>query len=344
MAQKAAKDYGITVVGATGAVGREFLRILGEREIPVRELRVVGSERSIGKPVEFRDKEVRVQKLSPAVFEGSEIAFFTAGAEISREFGPIAARAGAVVVDNTSAFRLDKDVPLVVPEVNREVLDHLPERGIISVPNCAAIQMVVALAPLHRKARIKRIVMSSYQSTSGAGKKAMDELSKQVSDLYCYREPETKVFPHRIAFNVIPQIGPAQEDGSTGEEAKIVAETKKIFGDESIGVSATAVRVPTFHSHAESINIEMEKPLSASEAREILGKAEGVRVIDDLKDSIYPMPVDVAGTNDVFVGRIRKDPSRENCVNLWVVADNLRKGAALNGIQIIESLIDKKLI
>jgi aspartate-semialdehyde dehydrogenase len=339
MAQRAERDFVFTVVGATGAVGREIISILAERNFPVRSLRLVGSERSVGKTLEFRGSALPIQVIGEECFAGADIAFFTAGSSISREYVPMAARAGAVVVDNTSAFRMDEDVPLAVPEVNPEVLRKIPSRRIFSVPNCTTVQMVVALAPLHRKAKIKRIVVSTYQSTSGAGRKAMEELSRQVMDLFSYREVTSEVFPHRIAFNLLPEIGGFHPDGTSLEEGKICQETGKILNDPSIGVSATAVRVPTFHGHAESVNIETEKPLSPDEAKGILKKAPGVTVIDDPAEHGYPLISDAQGEDDVFVGRIRKDPSRENCLNLWVVADNLRKGAALNGIQILEALI-----
>lgn len=339
MAQRADKSYIFTLVGATGAVGREVLSILTERNFPVKTLRLVASKRSLGQALEFRGSDVDIVMLAPESFVGADIAFFTAGGAVSREYAPIAAGAGAVVVDNTSAFRLDEDVPLAVPEVNPEVLREIPHRRILSIPNCTTIQLVVALAPLHRRARIKRIVVSTYQSTSGAGRRAMKELSRQVSDLFSYREVASEVFPHRIAFNLIPEIGGFHKDGMSLEERKICLETVKILKDPSIGVSATAVRVPTFHGHAESVNLETEKPLSAEEAKEILSKAPGVVLIDEPEEHKYPLISEAQGKDEVFVGRVRKDPSRENGLNLWVVADNLRKGAALNGVQILETLI-----
>ncbi|MFH1263399.1 MAG: aspartate-semialdehyde dehydrogenase [Pseudomonadota bacterium] len=333
------EGYVFVVVGATGAVGREILSILAERKFPVRELRAIGSERSVGHAIEFQGKTTAVRALDSQSFVGADIAFFTAGSNVSKEYVPVAARSGAVVVDNTSAFRMDPDVPLAVPEVNPEVLRGIPSRRIISVPNCTTVQLVVALAPLHKAAKIRRIVVSTYQATSGAGRRAMEELSRQVQDLFHLREVDPDVFPHRIAFNLIPEIGGFHPDGMSIEEKKICLETQKILSDPSIGVSATSVRVPTFHGHAESINIETEKPLSAEEARKILADAPGVTVVDDPGEHEYPLISDSHGEDAVLVGRIRNDPSRANCLNLWVVADNLRKGAALNGIQILESLI-----
>jgi aspartate-semialdehyde dehydrogenase len=344
MAERADSGYIFTLVGATGAVGRETVSILAERNFPVRELRLVASERSVGQTIEFRGDAVPVRAIAPEVFDGTELAFFTAGGKVSKKYVSMATDAGALVVDNTSAFRMEEDVPLAVPEVNPGVLAELPHRKIISVPNCTTVQLVVAVAPLHKRARIRRIVVSTYQSTSGAGRRAMEELSRQVSDLFNYREAAPEALPHRIAFNVIPEIGGFHKDGMSLEERKICLETQKILNDRSIGVSATAVRVPTFHGHAESVNIETEAPLSAEEAKELLSKAPGVVVIDDPEEHGYPMPVEVQGEDAVYVGRIRKDPSRENCLNLWVVADNLRKGAALNGIQIFEHLIRKGLV
>lgn len=344
MATLIQKEYSLALVGAGGAVGREFLKILEERSFPIREIRLFGSAKSAGKNVEFRGDQIPIKELTPSCFEGLELAFFTAGSPVSREFAPIAAKSGCVVVDNTSAFRMDPDVPLSVPEVNPETLQGLPARRIFSVPNCATVQLVVALAPLHRKARIRRIVLSTYQSTSGAGNKAMEELSKQVTDLYSYREITPKVFPHQIAFSVIPQIDRFLEDGSTFEEQKICEETRKILGDKEIGISATAVRVPTFHGHAESVNVELEKDLTLEEARALLHKAPGVILADDGEEDRYPILTECVGQDDVCVGRLRKDASRANCLNLWIVADNLRIGAALNGIQIFEALIQNDVL
>lgn len=339
MAEKANGKYKFSVVGATGAVGREAVKILAERKFPIESLQLLASERSAGQRVEFNGSSILVKKLEPGVFDGTDLAFFTAGGSVSKEFAPMAADAGAIVVDNTSAFRMDEDVPLAVPEVNPGVLAEIPHRRIVSVPNCTTVQLVVAVAPLHKQAKIQRIIVSTYQSTSGAGRGGMEELSRQVSDLYHYREVTPDFFPHRIAFNLLPAIGEFDKEGNSAEEIKISQETQKIFNDRAMGVSATTVRVPTFHGHAESINIETEESLSAAEARDILSKTPGIVVIDEPQDHLYPLLNQAQGEDSVFVGRIRKDPSRENCLNLWVVADNLRKGAALNGIQIFETMI-----
>ncbi|HLG20797.1 MAG TPA: aspartate-semialdehyde dehydrogenase [Bdellovibrionota bacterium] len=344
MARSAAKSFVFSVVGATGVVGREMVSLLSSRKFPLKALRLAASERSQNQTVEFNGEEIAVRRLAPELFAGSDFVFFTAGAAVSREFVPVAARAGALVIDNTSAFRMDADVPLAVPEVNAHTLDQVPERRIVSVPNCAAIQMAVALGPLHEHALIRRIVVSTFQSTSGAGRRAMEELSRQVTDLFNYRETKNEVFPERIAFNLIPHIGDFAESGETGEEIKICEETKKILGDSSIGVSVTAVRVPTFHGHAVSINVETKKSVTPEEARAVLSKAKSIRLIDDRNSRRYPVLADAVGQDTVCVGRIRADSSRKNCLNLWVVADNLRKGAALNAIQIAEHFVAKELI
>ncbi len=333
------KEYCIAVVGATGAVGIEMIQVLEERKFPVSKLIPLASERSLGKTATFRDEELGVEILSADSFKGVDIALFSAGGAISREFAPIAAASGAVVIDNTSAFRMDNDVPLVVPEVNPEALNGFRKRNIISNPNCSTIQMVVALWPLHREAGIRRIVVSTYQAVSGAGMKAMDELSKQSVDLFSEGECKIEVFKHRIAFNLIPQIGNFLPDGYTEEEAKLINETRKMFADESIRVSPTAVRVPVFCGHSESVNVEFEDPITPEMARELLEEADGVTVVDDTSKFAYPMPLDAGGKDEVFVGRIRQDPSVENGLAMWIVSDNLRKGAALNAVQIAELLI-----
>jgi aspartate-semialdehyde dehydrogenase len=256
----------------------------------------------------------------------------------------VAAAAGSVVVDDSSSFRMDADVPLVVPEVNPHLLETMPKRRIFPVANCATIQLVVALAPIHRAARIRRVVVSTYQSTSGAGKLAMEELSKQVSDLFSYREPKVNVLPARIAFNVIPQIDKFLPDGSTGEEVKIIQETRKILEDDGIGISVTAVRVPTFHGHAESVNVETERALTPEDAKKLLKNAPGIVLMDEADERPYPVLTDIQGKDGVYVGRVRNDPSRANCLNFWVVSDNLRKGAALNALQILDGLRSRGLI
>ena len=335
MKQKSA--YTVAVVGATGAVGAEMIEVLEERKFPVGELRLLASSRSAGGTVSFHDRDVAIKELRKDSFEGVDIALFSAGADISREFAPIAAKAGAVVIDNSAAWRMDKDVPLVVPEVNRA--DIGKHKGIIANPNCSTIQMVVALKPLHDAARIRRVVVTSFLSVSGTGKEAMDELLEEARDLLSFKEPTPKVYPYQIAFNCLPHIDDFLPSGYTKEEMKMLHETRKIMGDDSIRVTATTVRVPVYVGHSESVNIETEKKLSANEARALLSEAAGVMVYDDPAHKIYPTPIDAAGKDEVYVGRIREDESVPNGLNLWIVADNLRKGAALNAIQIAEELI-----
>ena len=333
------KLYNVAIAGATGVVGKEFLKILEERRFPVGELRLLASERSAGSKLEFNGREEPVRLLDEETFEGVDIGLFSPGASVSAKHAPRAGAAGCIVVDNTSQFRMDPDVPLVVPEVNPGDIAKYETKNIIANPNCSTIQMVVALKPIHDKFRIKRIVVSTYQSVSGAGKEAMEELSDQVKSLFNMREAEAKVLPHRIAFNCLPQIDSFLDNGYTKEEMKMVNETRKIFGDDSIRVTATTVRVPVFVSHSESVNIETEKPITPEAVKKLLSKAPGVTVADDPKKGLYPMPIDAAGLDDVFVGRIRKDESIENGINMWIVSDNLRKGAALNAVQIAEVLI-----
>ncbi len=331
--------YKVAVVGATGNVGREILKILAERNFPVREVVALASAKSRGKDVSYGNTKIlKTKVLDEYDFRGTDIALFSPGASVSKEFAPLAAEQGCVVIDNTSFFRMDKDIPLVVPEVNPEALAGFRKRNIIANPNCSTMQMVVALKPLHDAAGIRRIVVSTYQSVSGAGKEAMDELFSQTKDLFIHENRPSKKFTKRIAFNVIPHIDVFMEDGNTKEEWKMVQETKKIL-DPNIEISATCVRVPVFVGHAESINIEMDRPLSADEAREILQDAPGVVVIDSRQNGGYQTPVESAGEDAVFVSRIREDRSVENGLNLWCVSDNLRKGAALNAVQIAEELI-----
>jgi len=327
------------VVGATGAVGNEMIRILEERDFPVQELRLLASERSVGKHLTYRGREIPVEVLTEDSFAGVRIGLFSAGGSISERFAPAAVRAGCVVIDNTNAFRMDPDVPLVVPEVNPREIARYRERGIIANPNCSTIQMVVALKPIHDAVRIKRIVVSTYQAVSGTGKKAIEELAEQTRALIGGRDAEVKVYPHRIAFNCLPQIDVFLENGYTREEMKMVRETKKIMGDPDIAVTATTVRVPVFYGHSESINIETERKITADECRELLSRAPGIRVVDDPAGKRYPLAIDAAGRDETLVGRIREDESIANGINLWVVADNLRKGAALNAVQIAEILI-----
>jgi aspartate-semialdehyde dehydrogenase len=337
------KSWNVAVVGATGAVGSEMLRVLEERDFPVGSLRLLASERSEGNFLEFRGEQVIVEKLTGDSFAGIDIALFSAGAERSREFCPIAAQAGAVCIDNSSAWRMDAEVPLVVPEVNPEEIASYPRKGVIANPNCSTIQMVVALKPLHDFGRIRRIVVSTYQSVSGTGQKALDELRIQTGELLNGRPSSPKVYPHQIAFNCLPQIDSFLENGYTKEEMKIVDETRKILGSESIGITATTVRVPVFYGHCESVNIETEKKITVQRARELLSGAPGIELLDDPQSGLYPMPVEASGQDSVMVGRIREDDSVANGLNLWICADNLRKGAAVNAVQIAEILAEKYL-
>jgi aspartate-semialdehyde dehydrogenase len=332
------KDYIVAVVGATGAVGDEMVKTLEQRVFPVRKLRLFASERSEGRLLEFGDEEIPVESLNEKSFEGIDIALFSAGAERSRIWAPVAARSGCVVVDNSSQWRMDPEIPLVVPEVNPHDLKW--HKGIIANPNCSTIQMVVVLKPIHDAARIKRVVVTTFQSVSGTGRKAMDELLQQTTDLLNFKEIKCNVYPHQIAFNVLPHIDKFLENGYTKEEMKMVNETKKILGDNSVRLTATTVRVPVFRCHSESLNIETEKKLTANEVRAVLSKAPGVVVYDAPEKNIYPLPVDVAGKDETYVGRIREDESLDNCINMWIVADNLRKGAALNAVQIAEKLVE----
>ncbi|MCZ6801029.1 MAG: aspartate-semialdehyde dehydrogenase [Nitrospirae bacterium] len=330
--------YTVAVVGVTGLVGTEMLQILAERKFPIDQVIPLASSRSAGEVVSFGGKDHKVKLLTKESFEGVDIALFSAGSDVSVEFAPIAAAAGAVVIDNSSAWRMAKDVPLVVPEVNPKAMAQ--HKGIIANPNCSTIQMVVALHPLHQAVRIKRVVVSTYQSVSGTGKEAMTELETQTRQLFSFENISPTVYPHQIAFNCLPHIDDFLPSGYTKEEMKMVNETKKIMGDDSIQVSATTVRVPVFVGHSESINIETERKLSAAEARAILSIAPGVQLHDDPSRGVYPLAVDAVGNDSVWIGRIREDDTIPNGLNLWVVADNLRKGAALNAVQIAEHLIE----
>ena len=332
----------VAVAGATGAVGREMLKVLEEREFRVSELVPLASERSEGQTLEFRGGEMTVRRLRPESFEGVDIALFSPGASVSREFAPYAARAGAVVVDNSSAFRMDADVPLVVPEVNPHAVELALKPGgrrIVANPNCSTIQLVMVLKPLHDAAGLERVVVSTYQSVSGAGQKGIDELDQQSRALFNLAEITAKKFPHRIAFNLLPEIGAANPNGYTEEEMKMVNETRKILGLPDLAVSATCVRVPVFYCHSEAANLVFRDPLTPERARDILRKAPGVKVVDDLSQHVYPMPLLGAGDDDTLVGRIRKDLSHERGLALFVVSDNLRKGAATNAVQIAELLL-----
>ncbi|MGM0645398.1 MAG: aspartate-semialdehyde dehydrogenase [Thermodesulfobacteriota bacterium] len=332
----------VAVVGATGAVGREMLKILEERQFPATTVKALASSRSAGSTVPFQNAELVVEELTPESFADIDLALFSAGGETSKQFAPIAAKAGCTVVDNSSAWRMETGIPLVVPEVNPEDLHG--HKGIIANPNCSTIQMVVALKPLHDAARIKRIVVSTYQAVSGSGNKAIEELRKQVTQLFNMQEPENSVYPHRIAFNCLPHLDAFLDNEYTKEEMKMVEETQKIMGDDSIRVTATTVRVPVFYGHSESINIETELKLTSREARALLSQAPGVAVLDNPTENIYPMPINAAGEDPTFVGRIREDESIANGLNLWVVADNIRKGAALNTVQIAELVVQEGLL
>ncbi|GAB6126014.1 aspartate-semialdehyde dehydrogenase [Humidesulfovibrio idahonensis] len=337
-----AKNPRVAVVGATGAVGREMLEVLAQRDFPASEVVPFASARSAGTKVEFKGGELTVRELKEDSFEGFDLALFSAGGSTSEKFAPLAAKAGCVVVDNSSAWRMDPKCPLVVPEVNPSDLSW--HKGIIANPNCSTIQMVVALKPLHDAAKIKRIVVSTYQAVSGTGQKAITELETQVAKLMNGKEIEPKVYPYQIAFNCLPQIDVFLDNGYTKEEMKMVNETKKIMGDDSIRVTATTVRVPVFYSHSESVNIETERKLTVEEVRQILANAPGIVVEDFPEKQIYPLAINAAGQDDVFVGRIREDESIENGINLWIVSDNIRKGAALNAVQIGEELLRRNLL
>jgi aspartate-semialdehyde dehydrogenase len=339
-----ARGYKVAILGATGAVGREFISVLEERDFPVESLTLLATERSAGTKIEFRGEELTVKAVGPDSFQGAQIALFSPGAEASRQWAPVAAKAGAIVIDNSSAFRMEADVPLIVPEVNPDAIAGARARNLISNPNCSTIQMVVALKPLHDAARIKRIVVSTYQSVSGKGQKGIEELEKQVSDLMNARETEANAFPHRIAFNVLPHIDSFTENGYTKEEMKMVNETRKIMGAPELQVSATCVRVPVFMGHSESINVSLEKKITVLEARELLRKAPGVKLLDDPLGNVYPMPMLAVGDSATHVGRIREDISQPNGLELFVCADNLRKGAALNAVQIAELLVERGLV
>ncbi len=333
------QEYRVAVVGATGAVGEQIREVLEQRLFPVKELRLLASKKSAGQMLPFRRKEVRVEELQEDSFQDMDLALFSAGAEVSAKFAPLAAKAGAAVVDNTAHFRMEPDIPLVVPEVNPKDIALYRKRGIVANPNCSTIQLVVALKPIYDAAGIRRVVVSSYQSVSGAGRMAMEELSQQSVALFNGREIKKEKFPHQIAFNCIPHIDAFLDSGYTMEEMKMVDETSKILNDPSIGITATAVRVPVFCGHSESVNVETERKLTVEEVKNLLRKSPGVLLCDDPEADVYPMAIDTVGQDATLVGRIREDDSVPNGLNLWIVADNLRKGAALNAVQIAEILI-----
>ena len=335
--------YKVAVVGATGNVGREMLDILAERNFPADEVIAVASRRSQGVECSFGDKTLKVKAIDHFDFSDVDICLMSAGGAVSKEWSPKIAAQGAVVIDNSSAWRMDPDVPLIVPEVNADAIAGFTKKNIIANPNCSTAQLVVALKPLHDKAKIKRVVVATYQSVSGAGKDAMDELFSQSKAVFTLGEIETKKFSKRIAFNVIPHIDVFMEDGYTKEEWKMMVETKKVL-DPNIKLSATCVRVPVFVGHSESINIEFENPITADEARDVLRNAPGCLVIDKHEDGGYVTPYECVGEDATYISRIREDCTIENGLQMWVVSDNLRKGAALNAVQIAECLINRKLI
>ncbi|HEY97559.1 MAG TPA: aspartate-semialdehyde dehydrogenase [Dehalococcoidia bacterium] len=334
------RNYHVAIVGATGLVGQEFIKILLQRRFPMASIRLLASERSVGKKMPVGDEQIEVQETTSNSFDGTEIALFSAGAEHSLRFSPIAAKAGAVVVDNSTAFRMDKNVPLVVPEVNSE--DIRLHHRIIANPNCSTIQLVMALYPLHRVNPVRRVICDTYQSVSGTGGvAAVEELRTQAKQVLDGQPTESRVFPHQIAFNVLPEIDVFMDNGYSREEWKMLEETRKIMHADSVLVSATCVRVPVLVGHAVAAHIEFTHPMEVADVREVLSQAPGVKVLDDAASHLYPQPWDAACTDDVFVGRIRKDASHPNGIAMWIVADNLRKGAALNTIQIAEEMIKR---
>ena len=336
--------YNIVVVGATGKVGREMLNILSERDFPIKEIVALASRRSIGTEVSYGDKTLKTKDLEGFNFSGYDIALFAIGSDATKEHAPRAAKSGCLVIDNSSLYRYDPEVPLIVPEVNSNAIFDFKNKNIIANPNCSTSQMVVALRPLHDRARIKRVVVSTYQSVSGSGKEGIDELWNQTKGVYVpHQGVSPKVYTKKIAFNVIPHIDVFLEDGSTKEEWKMIAETQKIL-DKNINVTATCVRVPVFVGHSESINIEFEEFLGVDEARSILRESDGIMVIDKREDGGYITPVECVGDNATFISRIRQDNTVENGLNLWCVSDNLRKGAALNAVQIAETYVSKVLM
>lgn len=337
------KRFNVVIAGATGVVGNQMITCLKERNFPVKSIRFLASSRSAGQTLEYKGDEVVVEELTESSFKGSDIAIFSAGGGTSEKFAPFAAKDGCIVVDNSSAWRMDPDVPLVVPEVNPHAIAKYTNKGIIANPNCSTIQMVVPLYPLHKAYGIKRIVVSTYQAVSGTGKKAVDELDYQTRAILNFKDFEKKVYPHTIAFNCLPHIDAFMENGYTKEEMKMVNETRKIMEDDTIGVTATTVRVPVFYGHSESINIETKSNISAIEVKSILEETSGVKVVDDPQNNIYPLAIEAAGQDWIFVGRIRDDESISNGINMWIVADNIRKGAATNAVQIAEILAKEYL-
>jgi aspartate-semialdehyde dehydrogenase len=332
----------VAVIGATGAVGQVFLKIAEERKFPIDALRLCASERSLGKKLKFNGEDIAVELCDEKLLQEVDFAFISASGDVSREIAPMAAKNGAVAIDDSSAFRMDKSVPLVVPEVNAE--DLLTHKGIVSIPNCSTTPLVMTLKPLMRHATVRRVIADTFQSVTGTGTAALQEMQEQSSQILNDESVNPSAYPHQIAFNVLPHIEPFQENGYTREEMKMVYETRKILHDDSLMVSATCVRVPVAVSHSESIHIEFDRPITPNKVREILSEEPGVRVVDDPFSDVYPMPIDAAGTDEVLVGRIRRDVSHPNGIALWVVCDNLRKGAALNAIQIAEQMMEDNVV
>jgi len=337
------KKINVAVAGATGAVGNQMISCLEEADFPVQSIKLLASARSVGRKLRFKGDLIAVEELKEDSFKGMDIALFSAGGGTSERFAPHAAKDGCVVVDNSSAWRMDPDVPLVVPEVNPHAIAQYTKKGIIANPNCSTIQMVVALDPIHKKYGIKRVVVSTYQAVSGTGKKAIDELFDQTRAMINFLGCENKVYPHRIAFNCLPHIDTFMPNGYTKEEIKMVNETRKILEDDTIGVTATTVRVPVFHSHSESVNVETKAPVSAREVKLLFESTPGIKVVDDPGNNLYPLATDAAGQDLTLVGRIRDDESIANGINMWIVADNIRKGAATNAVQIARVLADNYL-
>lgn len=335
------KAYNIAIVGPMGVVGRKVTKILEERKFPIKKIKLLGTERNKGKEIIFNGEKIYTEVAKEGAFKDVDIAFFCVGSEVSKTLAPIAIEEGALVIDNSSAWRMDPEVPLIIPEVNPE--DLLWHKGLIANPNCSTTQMLVVLKPIHDKYRIKRVVVSTYQAVSGTGKDAIEELNNQVLDYVNNRDMVNSVYPYQIAFNVIPHIDSFLDTGYTKEEMKMIDETKKIL-DENIRITATTVRIPVLNGHSESINIETGLPVDLEELKELLNNSKGIKVLDNPEETLYPMPINSVDQDEVFVGRIRRDFSVENGINLWVVSDNLRKGAALNAVQIAETIVTKNLI
>ncbi len=334
------EEYRIAIVGATGAVGREMVNVLEERDFPVKDLKLLATERSAGTEIPFRGNTIKVELTEKGVFNNIDIALFSAGSKASMEIAPRAVREGAVVIDNSNAFRMDEDIPLVVPEINPEEISR--HQGIIANPNCSTIQMVMVLKPIHDLVGIKRVIVSTYQAVSGTGKKAIDELRGQVEQYLKSEKLKADVYPYQIAFNVLPHIDVFEDGGYTREEMKMVRETRKILKDQGLAITATAARVPVFYGHSESVNVETEEKLSINKLKEILNEKSGVRVVDDPDRLLYPLALMSEDDDDVLVGRLREDNSIEKGINMWIVGNNLRKGAALNAVQIAEYLLETR--